>query len=90
MCNSCAADGLEMSYTFKVVGYSRLGKSEARKAWKKNYDKKIVSMGTSRKPCEQTQIRSNLNMACERTELERHTIHNLRHDGISRLVILGY
>ena len=75
MCNSCATDGLEMSYTFKVVGYSRLGKSEARKAWKKNYDKKIVSMG--HKPD-------------ERTELERHTIHNLRHDGISRLVILGY
>lgn len=34
-------------------------------------------------------LRDNLNKACERTGLERHTIHDLRHDGISRLVDLG-
>lgn len=34
-------------------------------------------------------LRDNLNKACERTSLERHTIHDLRHDGISRLVDMG-
>ncbi|MDO4330376.1 MAG: tyrosine-type recombinase/integrase [Lachnospiraceae bacterium] len=34
-------------------------------------------------------LRDNLNKACERTGLERHTIHDLRHDGISRLVDMG-
>ena len=34
-------------------------------------------------------LRSNLNLACERAGLDRHTIHDLRHDGISRLVELG-
>jgi len=34
-------------------------------------------------------LRDNLNAACERVGLERHTIHDLRHDGISRLVDMG-
>lgn len=34
-------------------------------------------------------LRDNLNLACERVGLERHTIHDLRHDGISRLVDMG-
>ena len=33
-------------------------------------------------------LRDNLNNACERLSLERHTIHDLRHDGISRIVRL--
>ena len=31
-------------------------------------------------------LRSTLNIACERAGLERHTIHDLRHDGISYVV----
>ncbi len=34
-------------------------------------------------------LRDNLNLACERVGLEHHTIHDLRHDGISRLVDMG-
>ncbi len=30
--------------SFEVSGASRLGKSEARKAWKRNYDKRIAAM----------------------------------------------
>ena len=31
-------------------------------------------------------LRDTLNIACQRTNLERHTIHDLRHDGISYVV----
>lgn len=34
-------------------------------------------------------LRNNLNLACDRLGLEHHTVHDLRHDGISRLVNLG-
>lgn len=34
-------------------------------------------------------LRDNLNTACDRVGLQRHTIHDLRHDGISRLVDMG-
>ncbi|MCC8060273.1 MAG: site-specific integrase [Clostridiales bacterium] len=34
-------------------------------------------------------LRDNLSRACERCGLPRHTVHDLRHDGISRLVDLG-
>ena len=34
-------------------------------------------------------LRDNLNVACERVGIDRHTIHDLRHDGISRLVDMG-
>lgn len=34
-------------------------------------------------------LRDALNTACERAGVERHTIHDLRHDGISRVVDVG-
>lgn len=37
----------------------------------------------------QGRIRENLYYACERLGLEQHTVHDLRHDGISRLVNMG-
>ena len=41
---------------FKVVGYSRLGKTEARKAWKRNYEKKIASM-EAKEACRDCKVR---------------------------------
>lgn len=37
----------------------------------------------------QGRVRINLTSACERLGLEQHTVHDLRHDGISRLVNMG-
>lgn len=37
----------------------------------------------------QGRVRDNLRTACERIGLEQHTPHDLRHDGISRLVDMG-
>ncbi|WP_101875781.1 tyrosine-type recombinase/integrase [Lachnoclostridium edouardi] len=37
----------------------------------------------------QGRLRDNLTLACQRLGIEKHTPHDLRHDGISRLVDIG-